>query len=65
MTIGKIMIESGKYKAIFDINNENEEGNHEVTINFEPELPKDPKDEDEIFVKNITNFLIWYLKGGK
>ena len=56
MSKGKITIERGKYKSIFNINNEN------VTINFEPKLPKE-NDENIIFVKNITSLLIEFLKG--
>ena len=65
MTAAKITVESGKYKAIFNIDNENEKGELNVTVKFEPELPQDLKDEEAICVKNITNYLIWYLKGGK
>jgi len=60
MTKGKITVESGEYKAIFDITGL--EDGQNVTINFEPGLLK-KDNENTIFVKNVVSFLIWYLEG--
>lgn len=63
MSKGKITVESGKYKAIFTISNENEQGMQDVQVNFEPPLNSDTS-EEAIFVGSVSKMLIWYLKGG-
>lgn len=58
MTVGKITIESGNQKAIFDFIDEN------VTINFEPAIEcneKNRKTDEQIFVKNVAGLLVKYL----
>lgn len=66
MAQGKITIESGEYKATFSISNENAENEQKVQIDFNPPLPaKEEMKSEAAFVQNITNFLIWYLKGGE
>ncbi len=62
MTTGKITIESGDYKAIFDIVRKNDR-QLDIKIDFDPELPKENDNKNIIFVKNITNYLINVLKG--
>lgn len=59
MTIGKITIESGDYKATFEFVNE------KVTINFDPsvELNNPEKTEEQIFVENAVGFITNYLIG--
>ena len=59
---GKITIESGKYKAIFNIVNL-ENGEQKVTINFEPKLDKNDNSNEVNFVRNMTQILISILRG--
>lgn len=58
MTVGKITIESGNQKAIFDFIDE------KVTINFEPAIEcneKTEKTNEQIFVENVAGLLVKYL----
>lgn len=57
MTVGKITVESGDYKAIFDFENE------KCTINFEPSLDMNSteKTEEQLFVENTAGFIVKYL----
>lgn len=64
MTQGIITVESGDYKAIFNIDNECTNGNN-VEVKFIPELPIKENNENIIFVTNVVQFLIWYLGGRK
>lgn len=59
MTVGKITVESGDYKAIFDFKNE------KCTINFEPSLDmkSTEKTEEQMFVENTAGFIANYLMG--
>lgn len=59
MTVGKITIESGNQKAIFDFIDE------KCTINFEPSLDLNAteKTENQIFVENTAAFIANYLMG--
>lgn len=59
MTVGKITIESGKYKATFDFVDE------KVTINFEPSLDLNAteKTDEQVFVENTVGFIANYLMG--
>ena len=59
MTVGKITIESGKYKATFDFVDE------KVTINFEPSLDLNAteKTDEQVFVENTAGFIANYLMG--
>lgn len=59
MTVGKITIESGKYKATFDFVDE------KVTVNFEPNLDVNSteKTEEQLFVENTAGFIAKYLMG--
>lgn len=59
MTVGKITIESGKYKATFDFVDE------KVTINFEPSIEMNgaKKNEQQLFVENTAGFIANYLLG--
>ena len=59
MTVGKITIESGNYKAIFDFVDE------KVTINFEPSLDLNAteKTDEQVFVENTAGFIANYLMG--
>lgn len=59
MTVGKITIESGNYKAIFDFVNE------KCTINFEPSLDLNAteKTDEQVFVENTAGFIVNYLMG--
>lgn len=59
---GKITIESGNHKAIFNIVNL-ENGEQKVTINFEPELDKNDNSNEVNFVRNMTQILISILRG--
>ena len=58
---GKITIESGNHKAIFNIANL-ENGEQKVTINFEPELDKNDNSNEVNFVRNMTQILISILR---
>ena len=64
MTQGIITVESGDYKAIFNIDNKCTNGNN-VEVKFIPELPTKENNENIIFVTNVVQFLIWYLGGRK
>lgn len=57
MTVGKITIESGEQKAIFEFVDE------KCTINFEPSIDCDSteKTQEQIFVENAAGLLIKYL----
>lgn len=57
MTVGKITVESGDYKAIFDFENE------KCTINFEPSLDLNAteKTDEQVFVENTAGFIANYL----
>ena len=57
MTVGKITIESGDYKAFFNFVDE------KCTINFEPsiECNATEKTQEQIFVENTAGLLIKYL----
>lgn len=59
MTVGKITIESGSYKATFDFVDE------KVTINFEPSIEMNgaEKNEQQLFVENTAGFIANYLLG--
>ena len=59
MTVGKITIESGNYKAIFDFVDE------KCTINFYPnlDLNTQEKTEEQMFVENTAGFIANYLMG--
>ena len=59
MTVGKITIESGNYKAIFDFVDE------KCTINFEPSLALNAteKTDEQVFVENTAGFIANYLMG--
>ena len=59
MTVGKITIESGNYKAIFDFIDE------KCTINFVPSLDLNAteKTDEQVFVENTAGFIANYLMG--
>ena len=59
MTVGKITVESGNYKAIFDFVDE------KCTINFEPNLDLNAteKTDEQVFVENTAGFIANYLMG--
>lgn len=62
MTTGKITIESGKNKAVFNISYGND-GKQNVEITFEPELKKVQKTDEEVFVANLAVHFIKFLQG--
>lgn len=63
MNNGKITIESGKYKAIFNIS-EDENGELKTKVDFEPELDlKQEKSNEVNFILNVANILISGLRG--
>lgn len=53
MTVGKITIESGDYKSIFEFNNQ------KCTVSFEPviNVQVTEKSENQIFVENMTSIV--------
>lgn len=57
MTVGKVTIESGDYKAIFNFINK------KCDINFEPSIDCNAtkKTEEQIFVENVAGLFIKYL----
>ena len=59
MTVGKITIESGNYKAIFDFVDE------KCTINFEHslELNANENTDEHVFEENTAGFIANYLMG--
>lgn len=61
MCDGKITVESGNQKAIFNF-----VGN-ECSIDFEPniDMKKDEFTDEELFVRNVAGLLIGYLSGQK
>ena len=59
---GKVTIESGKYKAIVNIK-QDENGEQKVNINFEPKLDLKINSPEINFVANFTNLIIEILKG--
>lgn len=66
MTKCKITIESGNYKNIFSISEENKDGIQEVHVDrIKPLLSEEKQNKEFNVVNNITNMLIWYLQGGE
>ena len=57
MTVGKIIIESGDYKAVFCFENE------KCKLTFEPslDLKSQEKTDEQIFVENTVRFIANYL----
>lgn len=57
MTVGKITIESGDYKAFFNFIDE------KCTIDFEPSIDckAEKKTDEQIFVENVAGIFIKYL----
>ena len=53
MTLGKITIESGEYKSIFEFDNQ------KCTVSFEPiiNVQTTEKSENQIFVENLTSIV--------
>ena len=53
MTVGKITIESGEYKSIFEFDNQ------KCTVSFEPiiNVQTTEKTENQIFVENLTSIV--------
>ena len=53
MTVGKITIESGEYKSIFQFDNQ------KCTVSFEPiiNVQTTEKTENQIFVENMTSIV--------
>ena len=53
MTVGKITIESGEYKSIFEFNDQ------KCTVSFEPviDVQATEKTENQIFVENMTSIV--------
>lgn len=53
MTVGKIIIESGEYKSIFEFDNQ------KCTVSFEPiiNVQTTEKTENQIFVENLTSIV--------
>ena len=53
MTVGKITIESGEYKSIFQFDNQ------KCTVSFEPiiNVQTTKKTENQIFVENLTSII--------
>lgn len=53
MTVGKITIESGEYKSIFEFNDQ------KCTVSFEPiiNVQTTEKSENQIFVENMTGII--------
>lgn len=53
MTLGKITIESGEYKSIFEFDNQ------KCTVSFEPiiNVQTTEKTENQIFVENLTSIV--------
>ena len=58
MTVGKITVESGDYKAIFEFDNQ------KCTVSFEPiiNVQATEKTENQIFVENITSIITNLIK---
>ena len=59
---GKVTIESGEYKTIVSIK-QDENGEQKVYINFEPKLDLKINSPEINFVANFTNIIIEILKG--
>lgn len=62
MATGKITIESGKNKAVFNISY-GDDGKQNVEITFEPELKKVQETDEEVFVANLAVHFIKFLQG--
>lgn len=62
MTTGKLTIESGENKAVFNISY-GDDGKQNVNVSFEPKLKKVQETEEEAFVANLAVHFIKFLQG--